>query len=396
MIPYKIAIWINNSFIPESGGGHSFLSRLIEKIDAENFGPETSICFIGFDLKLALNKEVISLPYIESFYQKKKVNLYHKLFGSYIPRKDIDKNFTNAQAKLNEHKVDIIFYPTPDVFIENFPFSVVNWDLGHRTTYPFPEMTMYGNWERRENTIAKNLGKALIICTESEEGKNEIVNNYHIPEDKIMILPLFPSKIVENQILPEHPSWMDGHHKFFLYPAQFWAHKNHYNLIKAFEAFAYKNKEYSLILPGSNQGNMTYIKNLIDEIGLTEKIIIPGFISDQELKWLYLNTVGLVFPSFLGPTNMPLLEAIELNCNVACSDLKGHQKMLGDLALYFDPVDPESIQKALEILKDKSKNAPDNPETAYLSSIYNIENALLAFKNVIIKSRNIRRTWGRS
>lgn len=37
---YRVAIWINEAFVPESGGGYSFLSQLVERIDNEDFGPE--------------------------------------------------------------------------------------------------------------------------------------------------------------------------------------------------------------------------------------------------------------------------------------------------------------------------------------------------------------------
>jgi glycosyltransferase involved in cell wall biosynthesis len=390
---YRVAIWINEAFVPESGGGYSFLSQLIERIDNEDFGSEIEIYFVGFNLSVEFKKKTISFPFKKSFLYQKKVNFYHKFFGSSIPRKDIEQNYTNAKNLLRKNNIDIIFYPTPEVFIKNYPYIIVNWDLGHRTTYAFPEIAMDGQWESRESHILKNLHKALLVCAESESGKNEIIKQYQLPEEKIVILPLFPSKIVNPIVEVQKPLWMNNLKNFFIYPAQFWAHKNHYNLILGFKDFVKENKDYILVLPGSDQGNRQYINSLIKELGLAQQIILPGFISDQELKWLYINSIGLVFPSLLGPTNMPILEAIALKCNVACSNLKGHIAMAGDLAIYFDPLEPLAIKQALDNLKDKAIDAIIS-KTNHQITPYSIENAIESFKNIMLKSISIRRTWG--
>ncbi|GGG96968.1 glycosyltransferase family 4 protein [Pedobacter zeae] len=394
MEPYRIAVWIDNYYIPEAGGGYSFLMQLAKKIDEMDFGPEIEIFFVGFDFKLNFKKKIVNLPFTESYFYRKKVNLYHKLFGGVLQRKDIERNFLNAQLILKNLKIDVIFYPTPGVALKNYPYILVNWDLGHRTTYPFPELSMDGIWERREADYAKDLGKAIIICAESEAGKNEIIRNYNILPDKISILPLFPGQIITPKIKEEKPQWFNQIKKFFLYPAQFWPHKNHYNLLLGFKTFLTTNQDYFLILPGSDKGNINYIKNVIDELQLQKRVILPGFISDENLKWLYKNSKGLIFPSLLGPTNMPLLEALALGCNVACSNLEGHKNMLGDSAIYFDPLLPTEISEAMEILDKKNVTMPLELALHSPLSVYNIENALASFRSVIEKSKKIRKTWG--
>jgi len=395
MKKFKVGVWVDASFIPESGGGHSFLYQLIESIDEKKFRNEIEIFFVGFNLKTIFKKEVINLSYSESPLYQKKVNFFHKYLSINIIRKDIEKNYIKAEQDLRKLEIDIIFYPTPDVFLQNYPYIIMNWDLAHRTTHPFPEVAMFGNWENREKKIHNNLNKALLICAESETGKNEIINHYNISADKITILPLFPSKIISENIIPKKPEWLNSDTKFFIYPAQFWAHKNHYNLIIAFKSFIEdNNQDYILILSGSDQGNGNYIKSLIKELGLEHAIKTPGFIADQHLKWLYKNSEGLVFPTLLGPTNMPLLEALHLNCKIACSNLKGHKAMIGDLAIYFDPLDPNSIKQSLDILKTNDNRNLSTTKLKNVLEYYTLENAIIAFESTITKSMNIKRTWG--
>ena len=66
------------------------------------------------------------------------------------------------------------------------------WDLGHRRTTYFPEVSRTGwTWEDREYTYQKMLCKASYILAGNEEGKKEILENYPMPGNKIRISP-FP------------------------------------------------------------------------------------------------------------------------------------------------------------------------------------------------------------
>ena len=57
-------------------------------------------------------------------------------------------------------------------------------------------------------------------------------------------------------------------------------------------------------------------------------------------------------PSFLGPTNMPPMEARALNCPVLCSDHLGHKEQLGDGAIYFNPNSSDEIYDAMKRILD--------------------------------------------
>ena len=64
---------------------------------------------------------------------------------------------------------------------------------------------------------------------------------------------------------------------------------------------------------------------------------------------------ALVFPTFLGPTNMPPLEAINEGCAVAVSGIYAMPEMLEGAALYFDPNSIESMTDALIKLHDDNQ-----------------------------------------
>ena len=63
----------------------------------------------------------------------------------------------------------------------------------------------------------------------------------------------------------------------------------------------------------------------------------PEGLTEEEIASFYKHALALVMPSYLGPTNIPLIEAREFNCPVLCSDLDGHKEILGSEAIYFPP-----------------------------------------------------------
>lgn len=389
MKPFKIGIWIDESSYPQIGGGHSYTQKLINGIAQKAFDKNLEVFFVGYNLKIESNKPVISIPYKENTVEKKRNNILHKLFGIKIERTDIPLILKNAVELLKENDIQLLFYLTPHVQLNNYPYIITNWDLAHKSSYAFPEFSMNGQFGSRDYYFKKILNEALLICCESEQGKSEIEKAYGIEQNKIKILPMFAGGVVDNAIIDIKPNWTVDKTSFFLYPAQFWPHKNHYNLLLAFKDFLASSpeKKFRLILTGSDKGNLAYIKKVIEEVNLVNEVIIPGFVDNPTLKWLYKNAKGLVFPSFLGPTNMPLLEAKYLGCNIACSNLKGHHDLLGDDAIYFNPTDQNAIKQAMILLSKMDKT----PQSIKLE---NAENEFNILEQIFLESIPVRRTWG--
>jgi len=385
---FKIGIWIENDNLPENGGGFSYAQRLVKEIDLKQFDKELEIVFVGHNLNSNFLKNKININIKENFYKRKITNLFHKFLGINIYKKK--KNLEEESIEiLKTHNVQLLFFTTPYIKIRNFPFIVTNWDLGHKTTYAFPELSMNGQFNQRDEYFKNTLGEALLICSESQEGKEEIIRNFHTFPDKIKILPMFAGSIIDQNIISSEPVWATKIKSFFIYPAQFWPHKNHYNLIIAFKHFLEDRpgESHFLILSGSDKGNLPYIHSLIKELNMEEYIITPGFISIQELKWLYENTNGLIFPSFLGPTNMPLLEALSLGCKIACSNLKGHKELLKDNAFYFDPKDHAEIKNAFI-------NLLNQDVAIHVVSRQTLDPELDILEQIFLDAIPIRKVWG--
>jgi glycosyltransferase involved in cell wall biosynthesis len=249
------------------------------------------------------------------------------------------------------HDVQLIwFVGSVEYEIPDIPFVATMLDLQHRLQPYFPEVGVREAWDAREHFFKYSLQRASFCVTGTETGKREIENLYQIPSSRIRVLPLPAPRFARNAL----PSTIDVRSRFGIdgeyvfYPAQFWAHKNHINLVLALVWLKEKRDvRISLVLTGSDHGNLSFVRQFVIGRGLTDQVIFPGFVSEEELIALYQQSLALTFVTYFGPDNIPPLEAFALGCPVIASSVSGAQEQLGENVIHVDPSDPESIAKAI-------------------------------------------------
>jgi glycosyltransferase involved in cell wall biosynthesis len=415
----RIGVIIEENCLPTEGGGYSYYQTLLKAINQHSFHPEIEIVNVvfsrSFSKKYPFNKEVITVR--KSLLSTISYFIFYQLFriwfrvlkpGSRTMGESLLKKMDsilnhNAIAALKANNIDLIYYLKPREHIIDYPLILTHWDVGHKSMYPFPEVASNGNYKKREDYYTNALSKAFLILCESVTGRNELLKFYPVNIDKVKVLPIFSGRVSEIQVSHEMQNAILNKYnivpsRYYLYPAQFWAHKNHYNLVHAFKSLLPEpgNEDLKLVLCGSDQGNLGYIKGLIAEMQLNGKVVFPGFITDEELNVLYRNSVALVMPTFLGPTNLPLIEAASLGCPILCSKLEGHYELLGDTALYFDPANAASIrERMIEILdKNLSKTLAEAAQERMSQSPFNVEKSIALLQEILLQIKPIRKTWG--
>jgi glycosyltransferase involved in cell wall biosynthesis len=84
------------------------------------------------------------------------------------------------------------------------------------------------------------------------------------------------------------------------------------------------------------------------------KVIPLGYVSDAELKALYLNATCFIFPSFYEGFGIPPLEAMACGCPVVASTAEAVREVCGDAPLYFNPGEPAELADCLRtVFHDK-------------------------------------------
>jgi len=88
-------------------------------------------------------------------------------------------------------------------------------------------------------------------------------------------------------------------------------------------------------------------------MGLGERVVFAGYVSDDELSALLTGAAALVFPSLFEGFGMPLVEAMAVGTPIVCSDVTSLPEVGGEAVLYFDPKRPDTMAAALSRLLDE-------------------------------------------
>jgi glycosyltransferase involved in cell wall biosynthesis len=335
---------LTNIVSPKTGGAYSFIETIIQDIVTSKSNNEFIIFVI--DSSAPKRYENNNILYI-NIYRRKPCLLYRiirKFFKIFL-NKNID---TSIERTIKNENIDLLWILGPNYIDTKIPFIFTVWDLGHRILPCFPEINENNEWENREATYQNMLPKATFIITGNDTGKNEILNNYSVNPEKIHIIPFpIPSYCFNNANQSYTPS-ITVKSPFIFYPAQFWAHKNHVILIDTIEWL--KNEKNTIIycyFTGHDYGNLAYIKKTIIKKNLEDQIFVLGFINREKLVYLYKNALAMVFPSLLGPNNIPPLEAAAFGCPVLYSNLQGHIEQMEGVGLPIDPKNYIEIGEAI-------------------------------------------------
>lgn len=345
----KIGIYTGESG-PLSGGEHTLISTIQDEIEKDTTNKYQYVYLYSGGYQNKYKKVVNGQVYINV---DKIINPIFNTVNK-ILRELNSYPITYKFDKIAEREnIDLFWFCAPIHADITYPYIYTVWDLGHRVLPMFPEVSKKYSWQRREIVYQRMLPRASYILTGNETGKKEIVQNYNLDEKKIFVSPFPISKFCFGD---EKKPVFDVSDQFFFYPAQFWAHKNHIRIVKA---VAILKERYDLkptfFFTGTDKGNSEYIQSKIDEYQLTDQVKITGFISNEELKYLYTHATAMVFASLMGPNNLPPIEATYLKCPVIITNIEGHREQLGEAAIYFDGYDEEELAEKIKlILEDEN------------------------------------------
>lgn len=271
--------------------------------------------------------------------------------------------------------IDLMVYPNieRESFEANVPFVSAFHDWTHKTHPQFEEFVANGVYEQREYINQYGTAGALSILADSETAKAEIVEFYQVQPKKIDVLPFVAPPTIRSEISAAEKEKTRARfqlpQRYLFYPAQFWPHKNHQNIIRALHIL--KNEfdlHIPLVLVGSTENqwaNLAPLNKLATQLGVFEQIQYLGYVPDECMSPLYAMANALVMPTFPGPTNIPVLEALTCGCPVITTDIQALHEQLGNAAIFIDPYDPQAIADAINRIWNDSSVSHELRQKGY-------------------------------
>ena len=156
----------------------------------------------------------------------------------------------------------------------------------------------------------------------------------------------FPTMVIYNPLTLVPGETSKGTSKKFLAVGKFSRlHKGFDLLIKAFNIFAQKNKEWMLDIVGEGVEEPLY-RQLIADYGLQERIIIHPFAN--RIQPYYTDAQVYVLSSRWEGFGLVLVEAMAHGLPVVSSDLPTSKEIMGDFGLYFENGNIQQLAQRLE------------------------------------------------
>jgi glycosyltransferase involved in cell wall biosynthesis len=268
----------------------------------------------------------------------------------------------HLDAVLDDHGIDLVILNHLDETVRRIgdhPFIITIYDVDHRDHPEFPEAFSDRLFDRVERTHLAVLTRALAVITNSACIARRIADLYQVDPERIIVLPLVPSLPVRRHAAGKGSTTVEEvrrkYHlpdRYVFYPAWFLFHKNHLYLL---EGLLELERRHGIVLHavfcgGDPQGQRARVERQVQALGLRERVQFLGLVPDADIPALYQGAVALVMPSYFGPTNLPPVEAVTLDCPAICSDLPGCREQMGDAALYCDLADPANLADHLRAL----------------------------------------------
>lgn len=107
--------------------------------------------------------------------------------------------------------------------------------------------------------------------------------------------------------------------------------------------------DYQLIISGKNDTDYAQqMRQEIQQLGLQDRVILTGEITEEEKYWLYKNCTAFLFPSILEGFGLPVVEAMILGKPVFTTQYTSLPEVGGQRAFYWQDFSPENMVKTFE------------------------------------------------
>lgn len=333
-------------YLQKQGGISRYFDELIEGF-ANREDCEVTVLLRKNKIDKVFNNKV-KLEIIDSVLcSENKVKKYISVFR--------DKYAVNRFLKQNDFS-DAVFHYSYYAFYKNLKAkSVVTvHDLVHEKFSNF-----FGGILNKMYLLnkKKSIKKADSLIAISEQTRNDLIEVYGIKQEKINVVYHGLNKkfrIMVDELRSDFLKKKNIGKPFFLFVGNRNLYKNFKFLLMSFSSWKRK-EEFDIYCIGG--GEFTGEENiLINKLNLAGKVKLIISATEEDLVGFYNCSTALIYPSLYEGFGFPILEGIACGTKVLVSDIPVFREIGGDLPIYFNPYDSESLIKALNLSLSDSHN----------------------------------------
>lgn len=196
------------------------------------------------------------------------------------------------------------------------------------------------------------------LITDSESSKHDIVRLLGVNSRKLEVVypgvsPMALPSDEKEQAVRSMRERFGVADDVILYAGIYRLRKNHAALLKAFAELVRRDLRVQLVIAGPMEGHEKELQSLAANLGIAERVIFTGFVSDDDLKALYALARVYACPSLYEGFGFTILEAMSSGVPVVAAPCTCLPEVGGKAALYADPSNTAEFADALSLaLKD--------------------------------------------
>ncbi|TAK35122.1 MAG: glycosyltransferase family 1 protein [Chloroflexota bacterium] len=223
-------------------------------------------------------------------------------------------------------------------------------DLSFETN---PETYPAGIRSRLKKLVPATARKAAVVITVYHVVREQLVDLYGIPREKIEVIPNgcapYFRPIDDPAILAAARAQYNLPDKYLLYAGSIIPRKNVTGVVEAFARLKRNHAvEEKLVLVGENRwGRGEEVFRAIERLGLSSEVVVVGWVHPTELPSIYSQATAFVFPSHYESFGLPVVEAMACGVPPIASNVHALPEIVGQAGLLVDPLNVDDIAQAM-------------------------------------------------
>jgi len=255
-------------------------------------------------------------------------------------------------AELRRNPVDVLHVQFTAPPFSPCPVVVSIHDLS------FEHLPQTFKWRSRKQlriTVRRTARQASQVIALSEHGRNDIVDTYQVSPERISVIPLsagdqFRPIRNEDELQRVRQTYaIKG--EYMLSVGAIQPRKNLSRLVAAYARLRHARPEVKLpklVLAGKCAWLYDETLRTIEELQLSDSIILTGYVPQSDLPALYSGAICFIYPSYFEGFGLPPLEAMKCGVPVIVGDRTSLPEVVGDAAVLVDPFDVDALAAAIE------------------------------------------------
>ena len=208
-------------------------------------------------------------------------------------------------------------------------------------------------WRYRRFVVPRILKKCKRIITVSDFEFNNIITKLQIPEEKMVMIyngynqwfrPVEDTELIYQQYIKE-PGYF-----FFLGNTD--PKKNTERTLIAYSKYLEQSDvKRKLLMADLDRGYLEEIINRNDIGNIRDHIVIPGYIKNADLPYIYNNAFAFLYTSLRESFGIPLLEAMACGTPVITSNTSSMPEIGGPEVIMVNPQNIQEITEKMLLLE---------------------------------------------